>query len=421
MRIGLLTTSFPRWPGDVAGHFVLGFAQALAARGHAVEVLAPEPPEPVQLPVFDGVELCWLPYLRPRGWQRTFYGAGMPDNLRSDPRAWLGPLPFSAALSRAVIQRRSRWDALVSHFGLPCGVVAGALREGRPHLCVQHSADLHALQRLPGGARIAHAIAARSTALWFVSDGARDAFLQLLPANARAFAHAHALVQPMGVEPMPAPAPAEDRLQLRARLGIERFALLTLARLVPVKGLPAALRALAKRGDLEWLIAGDGPERPELEALARAASIKGNAPALRGGASLRVRLLGTVTGADKAALLRAADAFVLPSRVLPSGRSEGAPTALLEAMTAGLPVIAADVGGVGEMLASGERGWLFDPNAIGALEAAVDQVRTGSTQQRALRVAAARAFAERQAWPALAPRIEACLVQPRAYTAPATA
>jgi glycosyltransferase involved in cell wall biosynthesis len=204
----------------------------------------------------------------------------------------------------------------------------------------------------------------------------------------------------MGIVLVPAPAPQQDRAQLRARFGIERFALLTLARLVPVKGLPTALRALALRGDLEWLIAGDGPDRSELEAIARAAS-------------LRVRLLGTVTGADKAALLRAADAFVLPSRVLPSGRSEGAPTALLEAMAAGLPVIAADVGGVGEVLAAGERGWLFEPNTLGALEAAVDRVRVGSREQRALRVAAALAFAERQTWPALAPRIEACLVQPR--------
>ena len=33
MRVGLLTTSFPRFEGDIAGQFVLGFARALAARG----------------------------------------------------------------------------------------------------------------------------------------------------------------------------------------------------------------------------------------------------------------------------------------------------------------------------------------------------------------------------------------------------
>ena len=100
MRIGLMTTSFPRVEGDAAGSFVLGFARALAARGHALSVLAPEPPERMPKPQFDDIDLTWLPYLLPRAWQRTFYGAGVPDNLRRDPRAWLGPLPFTTQLYR---------------------------------------------------------------------------------------------------------------------------------------------------------------------------------------------------------------------------------------------------------------------------------------------------------------------------------
>jgi glycosyltransferase involved in cell wall biosynthesis len=327
--------------------------------------------------------------------QRTFYGAGVPDNLRTDPRAWLGPLPFTLALAAAVQQRRGRWDALVSHFGLPCGLVAGALRGARPHLCVQHSADLHALSRLPRAAstRLAVAVAHGASALWFVSARARDGFAQQLPPAQRSVVLARSLVQPMGIAAEP--APVEDRARLRARFGIDRFALLTLARLVPVKGLPDAVRALSHRGDLQWLIAGDGPERAELERLAR-------------GSALRVSLLGTVTGSDKAGLLHACDAFVLPSRVLPSGRSEGAPTALLEAMAAGLPVVASAVGGVGELVRPDQTGWLFSPADPAALEAAIARVmadRNGSA-----RVAEhARAAVERYAWSALAPRIEAVL------------
>jgi len=395
VRIGLLTTSFPRWPGDVAGHFVHGFAAALATRGHTLEVLAPEPAEPTPVPRWPGIELCWLPYLRPRSWQRTFYGAGVPDNLRSDPRAWLGPWPFAAAMSASVLERRSRWDALISHFGLPCGLIAGALRRQLPHLCVQHSADLHALERLPRavGTRLSARIARGSSALWFVSERARTGFLAQLPGEQRPAALARSTVQPMGVAL--APAPEADRAALRARFGIERFALLTLARLVPVKGLPQAVAALAHRDDLEWLIAGEGPERAALEALARTSS-------------LRVRLLGHVAGEDKNALLHSADAFVLPSRVLPSGRSEGAPTAVLEAMAAGLPVIAPAVGGIGELIRSAETGWSFEPEQSGALEAAVEHVQRARHDVQRV-AAAARVFAERQCWSALAPAIEAAL------------
>ena len=90
MRIALLTTSFPRFDGDVPGLFVLGFARALAERNHRVEVFAPEPSEELAPPAWPGVEVRWLPYMRPRRLARTFYGAGVPDNLSRDPAAWLG-------------------------------------------------------------------------------------------------------------------------------------------------------------------------------------------------------------------------------------------------------------------------------------------------------------------------------------------
>jgi hypothetical protein len=81
VRVGLLTTSYPRSQGDVAGSFVQGFARALADQGHAVEVLSPEPAESGALArsFTPGVSVTWVPYLRPRSLQRTFHGAGSTD------------------------------------------------------------------------------------------------------------------------------------------------------------------------------------------------------------------------------------------------------------------------------------------------------------------------------------------------------
>ncbi len=393
MHIGLLTTSFPRHPGDVAGDFVLGFARALAQRGHSFEVLAPEPAQRLPKPAWPGIELCWVPYFWPRGAQRTFYGAGVPDNLRRDPRAWLGPLPFCAALLRAAAARRARWDALVSHWALPCGLLAGALRQQRPHLAVLHSADLHLLARLPGRARLAADIARGASQLLFVSAQQRERFVGWLGPGLAPAARARSRVHPMGIDG--AARIRAPRALERRRLGLERFTLLSIGRLVPVKGLVEAVGALRARGDLEWLIAGEGPERARLERLAR-------------GARLRVRLLGTVTGARKQALLGAADAFVLPSRVLASGRSEGVPTALLEAMAAGLPAVAADVGGVPEVLRHQHSGLLFDPRAPGALEAAIDRLLAAPELARALGARGAEQGA-RHHWSALAPELERLL------------
>ncbi|MGD8862746.1 MAG: glycosyltransferase family 4 protein [Myxococcales bacterium] len=396
MRIGLLTTSFPRFEGDVAGCFVLGFARALARRGHQVEVLAPEPARGTA-PRFEGLSLRWVPYARPRRLQRTFYGAGAPDNLRRDPGAWLGALPFTAALAaHAAGPRRRPWDAVVSHWALPCGLVGGAVAAGRPHVAVLHGGDLDLLHRLPGRARLARAVSDGATRLLFVSEAAQERFLSLLPADGRDV-RARCLVQPMGVEPPQ--APAEPRSQLRAQLGLDRFTLLFLGRLVPIKGLTAALQTLRGRADLTLLLAGAGPERSRLEALASETG-------------LDVRFVGTVAGVEKERLFHAADALLLPSRVEPDGRCEGTPTVLLEAMARGLPVLSTPHGGAGELLRGGG-GLLFDDADPASLHAAVDGLRCDPGRAAALS-ARARARAEGHSWPALGPRLEALLQEPAA-------
>ena len=398
MRIGLLTTSFPRREGDIAGAFVLGFARALVSQGHSVEVLAPEPCELMQRPTWPRIDVRWIPYMRPRRFARTFYGAGVPDNLRGDPLAWLGAAPFTLALLRQAIARRHAWDAVVSHWALPCGLVAGAVRQARPHVAVLHSADLHLLSRLPLRTAIATRLARASTRVVFVSETQRAHFVAMLDSDPSDSAdlRARCQVQPMGIDAeLTADAGIPGREVARRQLSLERFTLLTIARLVPVKGLVEAVRELAERADLEWLIAGDGPERTRLAALAAHAK-------------LRVRLLGTVTGDAKRMLLRAADAFVLPSRVLASGRSEGAPTALLEAMAHDLPVIASDVGGVAAFVAHMQSGLLFDVCTRGALTACVDRVRTDHALAARL-AARGRIVVERHRWDAIAPRIDSML------------
>ena len=110
MRIGVLTTSYPRFDGDVGGSFVEGFARALAERGHSVEVIAPEPREPTGA---QRLPPTWVRYL-PRPLERTFHGAGVPDNLRRHPSAWLGAVTGPLALAKEARRRVGEWDAIVS-------------------------------------------------------------------------------------------------------------------------------------------------------------------------------------------------------------------------------------------------------------------------------------------------------------------
>ncbi|HEY0833853.1 MAG TPA: glycosyltransferase family 4 protein [Azospirillum sp.] len=103
----------------------------------------------------------------------------------------------------------------------------------------------------------------------------------------------------------------------------------------------------------------------------------------------RVRLLGWVDGAEKEAVLRAADVFLLPSY------AEGLPMALLEAMAYGLPVVTTPVGGIPQAIAHGETGLLVDPGDVPALRAAIESLLADPPRARALGMAARRLVRER--------------------------
>jgi glycosyltransferase involved in cell wall biosynthesis len=129
--------------------------------------------------------------------------------------------------------------------------------------------------------------------------------------------------------------------------------LLCVCRLEPQKGVDVAIRALREIPDAQLVVLGEGPQRRELEQLARELDV-------------HVYLPGRVP--DVAAWLRRADLLVHPVRW------EGFGLALLEAMLASLPIVATKVSSIPEIVIDGETGLLVPPDDPGALAAAVNQV-----------------------------------------------
>jgi glycosyltransferase involved in cell wall biosynthesis len=182
-----------------------------------------------------------------------------------------------------------------------------------------------------------------------------------------------------GVEP-PA-ANAAHRLEARAELGADPGDVVALAaaRLVVEKGHELLLRALAHlpaaRSPRLW-IAGEGPEKDHLDRLIAELGLTG-----------RVRLLGFRS--DVARLLGAADFLCHPSR------REGAPNIVLEAMSAGLPVVGLAASGTVELVEDGRTGLLSSVGDPRALAANIERVTTDVELRRSLGEAGrARAVAE---------------------------
>lgn len=382
MRVGLVTTSYPRFDGDVAGIFVRGFARALVNLGHTVDVLAPEPSTGHSGIVDEGVQLTWIPYARPRSLERTFYGAGAPDNLARDPLALLGAAPFVASLYAAIKRRAPSWDAVVSHWALPSALICGHACNGIPHLAVMHSGDVHALSRLPFGRALKRDIVQHANTLWFVAAALRDDFGDT--------GTTRVVVQPMGVER--ARVSTEKRDAIRARLGFTRFTALVLSRLVRIKGVDTAVRAVQKCPDVDLVIAGDGPERAALEHLSAG----------------RARFLGEVAHDAKDDLLDAADVLLCPSRTLANGRAEGVPTSILEAMSYGLPIIATRTGGITDVLQHERQGLLIDSDDAHALASSIERLATDRDLTRRLGKNG-RESSSVHTWDALLPTIRSAL------------
>lgn len=130
---------------------------------------------------------------------------------------------------------------------------------------------------------------------------------------------------------------------------------LYLGRLSQEKGVATLIEA-AKRAGVRLAVAGEGPLRPSLEALAE-------------GAAGRIEFLGFRRGEDLARIVRGARAVVAPSECY-----ENAPLSVLEAMAAAKPLVGSRIGGIPELIDEGRSGWLFPHADVDALAALLSKV-----------------------------------------------
>lgn len=155
---------------------------------------------------------------------------------------------------------------------------------------------------------------------------------------------------------------AQTAQKIRQGLDISPAApvLLNLARFCSSKApetmLEVFARTLAVRPDCHYLIAGSGMSREEeMGTMIQERGLAGH-----------VHLLGVQR--DVASLLAAADIFFLPSRI------EGFPNAIMEAMAAGLPIVASNVGGIPDLVRHGQDGFLHEPADVAGMAKSIQRL-----------------------------------------------
>lgn len=199
-----------------------------------------------------------------------------------------------------------------------------------------------------------------------VSDAVRESLVRYWRVDS-----GRVLLIPNGIDTRRFGAPAPIAAS-RSRPAGRGFRIGTIGRLEEQKGIDVLLDAFAdiarEEPGAELVVAGDGSLRTDLERRASGLGLAGS-----------VRFAGTID--DVAPLLASLDLFVLASRW------EGLPLTLLEAMAAGVPIVATSVDGSAEAVRSGVDGLLVPPDDPGALARAI----LASLHDRAAAIERARA------------------------------
>ena len=361
MRLCVLAWTYP----STTQTFVYEPIEWMRLDGHHVDVIAERKGE---APAAGAARFPML--LAPRWLGRSFkltLFAGNPVQAGAAVRAarrWAGESRWSVSelAARALLEPVRRADYLLAHFG-------------------------------PFGARWlpVAAIARRRFAVWFHGYDATseprkqpDVYSGLVRAGVAAITHSEYLrgrlmeagfpPERIGIVPY---AVSNELAESEELPRLDQRRVLTIARLVPKKGVSDSLRAFAAARAVlgegwRYQIVGDGPLRAELEALAVTLGIRSV-----------VDFSGFLSREATLDALRAASIFVLASRTAPSGDTEGTPVSILEAASIGLPVVSTLHAGIPETLppeASAE-GWLVGEGDVAGLTAALCRLATGDARR----------------------------------------
>lgn len=339
MRICVLTTSFPRFKDDEASVFVGRLVDAFSEEKLSGVVVVPRDSDEALIETRGSFELVRYRYgIFTKG--RLAYGKGILQNVKRDPLLFLQvPLFLICMFKEAFVSRKS-WDIIQANW-LVTGIVAYLLSlvTRKPYVVTIRGVDAGLLS------------ITLLKPLWnVVLRGAsgivsvNESFLADIHKRFPATAKLHCI--PNGTERTPLTESAYKDFLKRRNLSQENSYLLFVGRAIPLKKIEKLIELLAQDAlsDYTLLVVGR-VEESYREQLATLADNKG--------VTDKLRFEGAVTPSEVEGYLRVARFYVTASS------HEGRSNSVLEALSAGLPVIASDIPGHREVITDGFNGVLF--------------------------------------------------------------
>ncbi len=399
----MVTTSFPRFPGDSVGTFMEPIARSVAARGHEVHVVAPWHPLVARATVEEGVHLHFYRYAPLRALNVFGYAAAMRADVRVRGAAYLAaPLALAAGWQAARgVARRYRATVMHGHWVIPGGVTAAAAAPALPLVISLHGSDVYLAETLLP-ARVAAREAFRRAG--FVTACSDDLASRAVVLGAD---RSRLETVPYGVDIERFRPDAAVRDARRHELGVgDRVPLIVAAgRLVRKKGFEYLIDAMPHLPDAVLAIAGDGTLAGELRERARTRDV-----------TERIRFLGNQPQDRIGEYLAAADVVCVPSVRDDRGNVDGLPNVVLEALASGTPLVTTAAGGIGAVVEDGRTALVVPERDSAALAEAAARILADPGTSRRMGEAARALVEARFGWPRVAERLDAAYDRALAFT-----
>lgn len=391
----MVTSSYPRFPGDSVGTFMEPIATSVAQRGHEVHVVAPWHPLVRRGSEEHGVRFHFYRYAPIAALNVFGYAAALRADVKLRGDAVVAaPLALAQGWRTArAVARAHRATVMHGHWVVPGGVTASLAAPRLPLVISLHGSDVFVAETLAPARIAARAAFRRAGAVTACSEDLARRAIALGADSARVE------VVPYGVDTDRFKPHADGRAEVRADLGVRDDQLLVFAagRLVRKKGFEYLIDAIAALpAAVPAILAIGGAGDLERELRDRSAAV-----------SARVTLLGNLTQDQVARHLAAADIVVVPSIHDDAGNVDGLPNVVLEALASGTPLITTAAGGIGSVVADNHTAVVVperDPAAIRSAIAAL----SADPARRSRLGAQARAMVDgRFGWGRTAERLEA--------------
>lgn len=389
----MVTSSYPRFPGDGIGSFIEPIAKGVAALGHEVHLVAPWHPAITRPAMEDGVQFHFYRYAPLPSLNVFGYAAGMRADTAVRGAAWAAA-PFGIAFGWLAARRVAvahRATIMHGHWVIPGGFIASRARPSLPLVVSLHGSDVFVAERGGPAGRAARSTFSRAGWVTACSDDLRDRAIAIGAARDRIE------TVPYGVDHLRFKPNAAARADVRRELGIgDAPFVFTAGRLVSKKGFQYLIDAGDQLADIKGLtiaIAGDGDLREQVQA--RASQSRA-----------RVIMLGNRSQDDIAQLCAVADIIAVPSIRDDAGNVDGLPNFALEALASATPVVSTRAGGLPQAIDHGRTGHLVAERDAAALASAIRSLLANPSAARSLGDAARADVIKRFGWNTVAHKLD---------------